>query len=241
MEEGNMMIEIGLMKRGGQGALRHVAIGHGTMNASLLIRMKRLGLGAGIGMMIGHIIDMRGRGESTRRESQVGIMIIRVNGRGVGIPTDERNYLKQRGNMKIERVGDMRKERLRIRVIGGTKTVGDMGMWGKMKSVNMGNTGTTRGHVRLVVDIETHHPRDRKMIITSVDAGPGQEQEVVVVIETIEGNELGHFLLERNEPQRLMRRKGRLRRKKKSNLPEWVTNRRVHRQYQIMDLINLSK
>jgi hypothetical protein len=108
-----------------------------------------------------------------------------------------------------------------------------------MKSVNMGNTGTTRGHVRLVVDIETHHPRDRKMIITSVDAGPGQEQEVVVVIETIEGNELGHFLLERNEPQRLMRRKGRLR--KRCQPPELETNRRVHLLYRRMDLINLSK
>jgi hypothetical protein len=241
MEEGNMMIEIGRMKRGDLGVLCHGAIDHGTMNASLLIRMKRLGLGAGIGLMIGHIIDMRGRGESTRRESLVGMMIIRVNGRGVGIPTDERNRQKQRGNMKIERVGDTRKERLMTRFFGGMKTVGGMGMWGKMKRVNMGNTGTTRGHVPVVVDIETHHPRDRKMIITSVDAGPGQEQEVVVVIETIEGNELGHTLLERNQPQRLMRRKERLPRKKRSNLSEGAMNRRVRRQYRRMDLINLSK
>ena len=110
-----------------------------------------------------------------------------------------------------------------------------------MRCVNMGNIGTTRGHVRVVVDIETHHPRDRKMIITSVDAGPGQEQEVVVVIENTEGNELGHTLLERNQLQRLMRRKERLPRKKKSNLSEWAMNRRVQRQYRRMDLINLSK
>lgn len=69
-----MMIEIGRMKRGGQGVHHHGAIGHGRMSASLLIRMKRLGLGAGIDMMIDRIIDMRGRGESIHRESQVGTM-----------------------------------------------------------------------------------------------------------------------------------------------------------------------
>ena len=163
-------------------------------------------------------------------------MIIRVIGRGVGIPTDERNYLEQRGNTKIE---DMRKERLRIRTIGGMKIVGGMGMGGKMKSVIMGNIETARGRVRPVVDIENYHQRNRKTIIISVDAGHGQEQEAVVGIENKEGNEQGHTLLERNEPQRLMRRKGRLRRKKKSSLPEWTTNRRAHRLYRRMDLINL--
>jgi hypothetical protein len=128
MEEGNMMIEIGHLKRGDQGVLRRGVIGHGRMSASLLIRMKRLGLGAGIDMMIGLTTGMRGRGESTRRESLVGMMIIRVNGRGVGIPTDERNYLKQRGNMKRERMGDTRKEKLKIRVTGDMKIAGDMGM-----------------------------------------------------------------------------------------------------------------
>ena len=207
------MIEIGRMKRDGQGVHHHGAIGHGRMSASLLIRMKRPGLGVGIDMMIGHIIDMRGRRESIRRESQVGMMIIRVIGRGVGIPTDERNYLKQRGNMKIE---DMRKGRLMIRTIGGMKIVGGMGMGGKMKSVNTGNieTETARGRVRPVVDIENHHLRTRKTIITSADAGRDQEQEVVVVIENKEGNEQGHTLPVRNEPRRLMRRKEKLRRRK---------------------------
>jgi len=235
------MIEIGHMKRDGQGVLRHGAIGHGRMSASLLIRMKRLGQVGGIDMMIGRIIDMRGKEESTLRESQVDMMMIVVNGRGVGIPTDERNYLKQRGNMKIGRMGDARKERLRTRLIGGMKIVGGTGMGGKMKSVNMGNIETAKEHVRVVVDIGIHHPRNRKMIMSSVDAGPGQEQEVVVVIETIEGNELGHTLLERSQLQRLTRRKERLPRKKRSNLSEWTMNRRVHLLYRRMDLINLSK
>jgi hypothetical protein len=235
MEEGNMTIEIGRMKRDDLEVLHHGTIGHGRMSASLLIRMKRLGLGAGIDMMIGHIIDMRRRGESTRRESLVGMMIIRVNGRGVGIPTDERNHQKQRGNMKRETVGDMRKERLRIRFIAGMKIGGDMGMGEKRRSVNMGNIA--KGHVRVVVDIETHHPRTRKMIITSVGAGRDQEQEVVVVIETIEGNELGHTLLERNQLQRMMRRRGKLQRRK-SNLSEWTTDHRVRPLYRRMDLIS---
>ena len=230
------MIEIGRMKRDGQGVHHHGAIGHGRMNASLLIRMKRLGLVGGIDMMIGRIIDMRRRGESIRRESQVGMMIIRVIGRGVGIPTDERNYLKQRGNMKIE---DMRKERLKIKIIGGTKIVGGMGMGGKMKSVNMEIIENERGRVRVVVDIENHHPRNRKTITTNAGAGHGQEQEAVVGIETKEGNEQGHTLLERNVLQRLMRRKGKLRRRKKSSLSGWTMNRRAHRLYRRMDLINL--
>ena len=122
-----MMIETGRMIRGGQEVLHHGAIGHGRMSEpSLLIRMKRLGLVGGTGMMIDHSTDTRGRGENTRRESQVDMMIIRVIGRGVGMPTDERNHPRQKGNMKIERMGDMRKERLMIRVIGGMKIVGGM-------------------------------------------------------------------------------------------------------------------
>lgn len=122
------MIETGRMIRGGREVLPHGAIGHGKMSEpSLLTRMKRLGLVGGTGMMIDHSTDMRGRGENTRRESQVDMMIIRVIGRGIGMPTDERNHPKQKGNMKIERMGDMRKERLMIRAIGGMKIVGGMG------------------------------------------------------------------------------------------------------------------
>jgi hypothetical protein len=239
MEEGNMMIEIGRMKRGGQGVLHHGVIGHGRMSASLLIGMKRLGLVGGIGMMIGLIRDMRGRGESTRRGDQVDMMIIRVNGKGAGISTDERNCLEQRGNMKIERVGDMKKERLRIRVIGGTKIVGGMGTGEKMKSVTMGTIEIVKEHGQVVVDIENHRPRNRKTTITSADAGRDQEQEVVVVIGNMEGNELGYTLLEKNDPQRLTRRKGRLPRKKRSDLSDWATNRMVQLLYRRMDLINL--
>lgn len=142
--------------------------------------------------------------------------------------------------MKIE---DMRKERLRIIVIEGMKIVGGMRMGGKMKSVNMGTieTETARGRVRLAGDIENHHRRNRKTIITNAGAGHGQEQEVVVGIENKEGNEQGHTLLEKNEPQRLMRRKGKLPRKKKSSLSGWTMNRRAHRLYRRMDLINLSR
>jgi len=122
------MIETGRMIRGGQEVLHHGAIGHGRMSEpSLLTRMKRLGLVGGTGMMRDLSTDTRGRGENTRRGSQVDTMTIRVIGRGVGMPTDERNHLKQKGNMKIERMGDMRKERLMIRVIGDMKIVGGIG------------------------------------------------------------------------------------------------------------------
>jgi len=106
----------------------------------------------------------------------------------------------------------------------------------------MGSTGNeiVKEHGRVVVDIEIHHPRNRKMITTNADAGLGrdQEQEVVVVIESTEGNELGHTRPGRNEPQRLTRRKEKSRRRK-SNLSEWAMSRWVHRQYRRMDLINL--
>jgi len=105
----------------------------------------------------------------------------------------------------------------------------------------MGNTGNeiVKEHGRVVVDIEIHHPRNRKMITINADAGLGrdQEQEVVVVIEITEGNALGHTRHERNELHRLMRRKEKSRRKK-SNLSEWAMSRRGHRQYRRMDLIN---
>lgn len=238
--------EIGLMERRGDLGALLGSRGHGRMSGSQPIRMKHLGLGAGIGMMIDHILDMRLREENIHRKARPGMMNIKVNGKraGVGIAVmshqglSESTKTKRVRDMGIKRVGGIEIEIERVRdmvILGGRRT-----------STNRANieNGTERQtgkvHESVAVVIESHHRKGLMTNIINAAAGLARDPEieagVVNATVIILGNELGRNPQGENGLQHQTRKKERL---QMTQLRRWATSHWMRHLYRRVDLINL--